>query len=106
MKRGSLENMTNGWFVGNFVPSIINTKDFEVAVKYYKKGDYESKHHHKVSSEITVIVEGEVKMFNKVFKKGDIIHIEPFEKTDFLALKKTTTVVVKIPSSKDDKYIE
>ena len=45
MKKSSLENMTNGWFVGNFVPSIINTKDFEVAVKYYKKGDYESKHY-------------------------------------------------------------
>jgi hypothetical protein len=28
----------------------------------------------------------------------------PFEKTDFLAVEDTTTVVVKIPSAKGDKY--
>ena len=105
MKKNNLQNMTKGWFIGNFFPSIINTTDFEVAVKYYNEGDYETKHYHKISSEITVIVEGKVKMFDKVFKKGDIISIEPLESTDFLALKKTITVVVKVPSSNNDKYI-
>ena len=35
---------------------------------------------------------------------GDIIVLEPGEATDFRALEKTTTVVVKMPSVLGDKY--
>lgn len=52
MKVAKLEDMVKGWFVGNFDP----TNDVEVAVKEYKKGDYEEKHYHKIATEITVIV--------------------------------------------------
>ena len=106
MKKENLKNMIKGWFIGNFDPSIIKTSDFEIAVKYYKKGEFEEQHHHRVSSEITVIVEGEVKMFNQNFIKGDIIYIKPLESTSFLAIKDTTTVVVKTPSSINDKYMD
>ena len=46
MKKYRLEDMIGGWFIGNFTPSIIQTKDFEVAVKYYKENDYEQEHYH------------------------------------------------------------
>ena len=41
MKTAKLEDMVKGWFVGNFEPSLLKTNDVEVAVKSYKKGDYE-----------------------------------------------------------------
>ncbi|QBL12339.1 hypothetical protein [Campylobacter helveticus] len=34
-----LENMIRGWFVGNFEPSVLKSKDVEVGVKEYQKGD-------------------------------------------------------------------
>jgi len=101
------ENMlVKGWFIGNFVPTCISTDVCEVAVKRYKQTDYESSHHHKVATEITFIVEGSVSMNNVIYDKGSIIEISPGESTDFLALTDTITVVVKLPSVKNDKYNE
>lgn len=106
MKVSNLSDMTKGWFVGNFDPSLIKTRDVEVAVKTYKKGDYEEKHYHKIATEITVIVKGSVKMNGIVYKENDIIIIEPNEKTDFLALQDAICTVVKYPGASNDKYID
>jgi len=100
-----LNKMTKGWFVGDFEPNVVHSKDFEVAVKEYKKGDKEAKHFHKVSTEITVIAKGKVRMFEKVFESGAIVEIKPNEATAFEALEDTITVVVKVPSSQNDKFL-
>jgi len=105
MKTVKLENMVKGWFVGNFEPTLIRTNEFEVAVKEYKKGDYEPLHYHKIATEITVIVIGKVCMNGKEYIKGDIIVIEPDKATDFEVLEDTVTTVVKYPGAKNDKYI-
>ncbi|WP_241646039.1 hypothetical protein [Rosenbergiella metrosideri] len=97
--------MYKGWFVGNFLPSVCLTQDFEIAVKHYHVGDYEKPHTHKIATEITVIIEGEAEMKKEKYKKGDIVTIFPGEETDFYALTNVTTVVVKYPSVKDDKYL-
>lgn len=105
MKTAKLENMIKGWFVGNFEPTLLKTNYVEVAVKEYKKGDYEAKHYHKIATEITVITQGRVKMNGREYKKGDIIVMEPNEATDFEALEENTTnVVVKLPGANNDKY--
>lgn len=105
MKTAKLEDMVKGWFIGNFDPTLIKTNDVEVAVKEYKKGDYEEKHYHKVATEITVIVSGRVKMNGVEYTKGDIVVIEPNEATDFEALEDSVNTVVKFPGANDDKYL-
>lgn len=105
MKVAKLEDMVKGWFVGNFDPTLIKTNDVEVAVKEYKKGDYENKHYHKIATEITVIVSGKVRMNGIEYSKGDIIVIEPNEATDFEALEDTVNTVVKFPGASNDKYL-
>ena len=104
MKVFKLDQMVGGWFIGNFSPTILNNKYFEIAVKYYKKGDFEKAHYHKISTEYTVIVEGKAKMNDEVYMKGDIIVISPNESTDFHALTDVITTVIKTPSSINDKY--
>jgi mannose-6-phosphate isomerase-like protein (cupin superfamily) len=104
MKIHNIENFTKGWFVGDFDPSILKTKDFEVAIKEYKAGDYEKMHVHKIATEYTIIVSGTVSMNNILYKKGSIIEIEPGEYTDFESLTDSITVVVKTPCVKGDKY--
>lgn len=105
MRKEHLKNMTKGWFVGNFIPSLYITNDVEVGIKSYKVGSYEKLHFHKIATEITVIVSGEVEMSGQHYKQGDMIVIEPEESTDFLALTDVTTVVVKLPGANNDKYL-
>ena len=105
MKRYKLDDMTKGWFIGNFEPSLFKTNDFEVAVKRYKKGDFEESHYHKIATEYTVIVKGNVRMNGVEYTAGTILTIPPMESTDFKALTEATTVVVKIPGASNDKYL-
>ena len=104
MKTFRLDDMKGGWFVGDFLPTCLSTKDCEVACKFYKSGDVEEAHVHRIATEITLIVEGLVKMNDVIYKSGDIIVLEPGDATDFHALKDTMNVVVKVPSVAGDKY--
>ena len=105
MKKDRIEDMFKGWFVGNFEPTVLKTNDVEVALKEYGAGDYEDAHYHKIATEITFIVEGEVEMLGEKYSEGDIITILPNEVTDFKALTKVKTFVVKHPGANDYKYI-
>lgn len=104
MKTARLEEMTKGWFVGDFEPTIYRTDQVEVAVKSYHAGDYEGKHYHKVATEITVVTRGKIQMNGMEYSEGDIIIMEPNEATDFLAVSDAQNVVVKIPGAYNDKY--
>lgn len=101
----SINDFIGGWFVGDFSPSLLKTNQFEVAYKKYKAGDFEKKHFHKIATEFTLIIEGEVLMNNVKYCEGDIIIVKPNESTDFRAITNTKTVVVKTPSISNDKYI-
>ncbi|MGI5105998.1 hypothetical protein H0R94_03005 [Treponema socranskii] len=105
MKISKLNDMTKGWFIGNFEPSVFKTNAVEVAVKSYKKGDSEDAHYHKIATEYTVVVKGSVKMFGKEFSEGDIIVAEPGDITSFEALTDCINLVVKLPGANNDKYI-
>lgn len=104
MKTARLEDMVKGWIVGDFSPSMLRSKDCEVAVKHYKAGDREDLHHHRVAVELTAIIAGEVRMCGKIWGPGDIILLDPGEATDFEAITDTVNVVVKLPSVMGDKY--
>lgn len=106
MKYYKLDSMTKGWFVGDFEPSVLRSSDFEVGVKHYEAGDYEDFHLHKKATEITLILDGVAEMAGRHLKSGDIVEISPNEATDFRAVSKVTTVVVKTPSIIGDKYQE
>lgn len=106
MKKYRLDEMTNGWFVGDFEPSIIKTKSCEVAIKTYKKGHLEKKHFHKESYEITCIIKGVARINSEKYHAGDLILIDPYEKAEFEALENVITVVFKSKSIKGDKYLD
>ena len=105
MKKYNLKNMIKGWFIGKFEPTLLDTDLFEVAVKRYKEGDSEERHTHKIATEFTVIISGNVIMDGNEYGEDDIIVIEPNQSTDFKCLTDVVTLVVKTPSIKDDKYV-
>jgi hypothetical protein len=100
-----LENFTKGWLVGDFVPSLFQSKDIEIGIKKYNKDDFELNHVHNIVKEYTVILTGKVLMNNKVYSSGDIIIIEPKQYTDFKCLEESITLVIKTPSIPSDKHL-
>jgi hypothetical protein len=100
----NLKNFKDGWLIGDFLPTLLKTKDFEVAIKHYVVGQNEPTHYHKIADEITIIVVGQAKMNDLVYNQNDIIFIHKGESTDFIPLTDTITCVIKIPSIIGDKY--
>lgn len=105
MERYRLDDMTRGWFVGDFTPTALATRAAEVGIKHYRAGDREARHYHKIAREITVIQSGRVQMNGVEYASGDIVVINPMESTDFVVLEDTVTLVVKVPGAVDDKYL-
>jgi quercetin dioxygenase-like cupin family protein len=101
----NIENFIKGWVIGNFYPTLYSTNDVEVAVKTYKKGEFEDSHFHKIATEFTIIISGEVEMNGIRYHEGDIIKIEPEISTNFVSITDSKTVVIKLPGANNDKYI-
>lgn len=104
MKIHHLGEMTAGWFVGDFEPTSLRTASCEVAAKAYRMGDCESRHVHRVATEVTLVASGRVLMNGQILEESCIAVLEPGESADFQALADTLTVVVKMPSVIGDKY--
>lgn len=104
MESRKLDEFTKGWIAGDFEPSLIRSKDFEVGVKRYAAGDREGAHYHKVAREITVVVSGKFVMNGRTLAEGDIIFLERGEPADFACLESGATAVIKVPSVIGDKY--
>ena len=101
----SLDDFERGWIIGNFDPSLFKTDQFEVAIKRYKGGESEAPHVHKQATEMTVIVSGQVMMNGSLLTEGMVAKLMPGEPmTEFYVIHDLTTVCVKIPCAKDDKY--
>jgi hypothetical protein len=105
MRVSRIEDMTKGWFVGAFEPSVLWTDACEVAVKRHNAGYSDEDHFHEVATEATVVVSGQARMMGRDCSAGDIIVVEPGETSNFLAVTDVILVVVKIPSVKGDKYL-
>lgn len=104
MEVHNLSEMIKGWFIGPFQPSLFVTDKFECAVKRYHAGEREGAHVHRIATEFTVIVEGSVRMNDKIYERDAIIKILPGESSDFEALTETITFVLKTPAVQGDKY--
>jgi len=101
----NLENFFKGWIVGNFEPSLFKNREVEIGIKKYKAGDIEEEHYHKISTEYTIILSGQVKMLGKIFNQNDIVTILPGQKNKFECIEECTILVIKTPSCIGDKYI-
>lgn len=103
--KDEISRFTGGWFLGNFAPAISQISEVEVGVKYFKKGDMEASHKQKISTEVTVIHTGIVRIGDTELNPGDILVIPPGEYADFEALSDGSLTCVKFPSIPNDKIL-
>ena len=105
MKTYKIDDMFNGWFIGNFEPSVFKNPFFEVAHHKHPAGYITPKHTHKIAHELTYIVKGKLSVGGKILKSGDMFLYEPNEIADAVILEDVSLVVVKWPSVPSDKYM-
>ena len=104
MKILNIKDMIGGWFVGDFEPSALRTKDFEVCYKFHPKGEEWPTHYHKIATEINYLISGKMTIQGKTLQTGDIFILEPSEIADPCFLEDCELIVVKSPSVIGDKY--
>lgn len=97
--------MTRGWFIGDFEPSVLRTKDFEVGVLEHKKGENWPAHYHEFSDEYNLLLKGKMTIQKKELTEGDIFIIEKNEVADPIFLEDCMILVVKVPSVVGDKIL-
>lgn len=104
MKILNLNSFTRGWLVGNFENSIFN-KDYEIGIKKLNTDYYEKSHCHRLSDEITIVLNGSILVNNKKYIDGDIIIQEKGEYADCKVLEDCFLVVYRPDGSfPEDKY--
>lgn len=105
MKVIKLNTMKNGWFMGNFEPSVLKTENFEVGIMSHTKGEKWPKHYHAKADEYNVLMQGKMIIQNTELNAGDIFVIEKMEIADPIFLEDCKVLVVKVPSVPGDKII-
>ncbi len=105
MKISKLNEMTRGWFIGDFEPSIIRTKAFEVGILTHKKDEDWGEHYHKIATEYNILLKGKMSINGTVLNEGDIFILEPMETALPIFMEDCVVLCVKVPSVIGDKYL-
>lgn len=112
MKISHINFYKGGWFIGDFIPSVLKTDKFEVAYMRHKKGEKWDKHYHKYATEYNCVVRGKIAFrmgsmgdYVRVIRQGYVFTIEPGEIVEPEFLEDTEIIVVKVPSIPGDKHV-
>lgn len=101
-----LDNFVNGWFIGDFEPSILKNSGVELAVMNKKKGrDIHNYHYHEECTEINVLIKGKINCNNKIIEENDIFVFNKNVPSICDFLEDSTWVVFKNKPSNSDKVI-
>lgn len=104
MDVSNIKDFKNGWFIGNFQPSIFRNPFFEVAHHQHKAGYTGQQHTHKVATEVTYIVKGYLTASGTPLSAGDMFTYYPNEIANVQFHEDTDLIVIKWPSVPNDKY--
>lgn len=100
----NIKDYFRGWFIGDFYPSILKTKDFEVGLLSHKKNEIWPKHYHKIATEYNVLVSGQMTINSQLINPGDIFIVYPNEIAEPIFHEDCIVLCIKVPSAIGDKY--
>jgi len=100
-----IEDMTGGWYAGDFSPCAYPTKDFEICYKKHHKGESWPAHYHKEADEINFLRSGRMIIQGKELVAGDIFILKKGEIANPVFLEDCEVFIVKTPSVIGDKFI-
>lgn len=104
MEVTKITDYVGGWVIGDFSPSILRTKDWELGIKLHKKHEYWAPHTHKVATEYNILISGKMTIQNKELVAGDVFVFQPGEASNPTFQEDCMVVTCKCPSVIGDKY--
>lgn len=100
-----LSSFTRGWIVGDFEPSFIRRKDFEIGILQHKKDERWDYHYHKGLTEINLLVKGKMLINEREIHEKDVFTFYPNMIACPIFIEDCTVVCIKVPSVIGDKVI-
>jgi len=104
MIKRNIKDFKIGWFIGDFEPSVLRTKDFEVGYLFRPKGP-EKPHYHAIATEYNVLVSGTMRLNDEELVPGDVFVIEANEVAYPEFHEDCYLICVKTPSVPSDKHL-
>jgi len=104
IKQNKLENMTRGWLIGDFTPSILKTDAFEIGYLKHPKDQVWPAHVHKEANEYNILIKGKLIINNETIMQGEIFVIPKNMLTSAKFLEDCEIICIKVPSLPIDKY--
>ena len=101
-----VDEFVGGWFLGDFLPSLLRTTSFEVGLKTHKKGEQIASHRHNLLTEYTVVVKGRILINGRIMQEKEVFVLYPREGVVAEPLTEEVWLIcVKVPSIPSDKEI-
>lgn len=101
-----IEAFKGGWFIGDFEPHLLRTKEFEVGWKVHHRTEFIEPHIHQQVTEYNLLAHGSMKVNGRVLAPGDLFILHAGERVDAVVLTdEAHVVVVKVPSIPSDKIV-
>lgn len=100
----SIDDFKNGWLVGDFTPALVNTKDVEVGLLHLPSGHRADNHYHRLHTEWNLLVSGLAMTKDRYIYPGEIFVYKPGERADVCYPNDSVVLVIKSPSTKNDKH--
>lgn len=101
----NLSEFTRGWFIGDFSPSVLQSKDFEVGILKHPKGQKWAYHYHAVATEYNVLLSGKMIIQGITIEPNTVFVLSPNEISDSEFVEDCTILCVKTPSIPGDKFL-
>lgn len=101
----NIDQFKLGWFIGDFEPSILRTKDFEVAYRVQKKDEYHAPHVHPIGVEYNYLIKGQMTINGRKFVGPTVFVIEAGEECYPVMDTDCELIIVKTPSLPNDKVL-
>lgn len=112
MNKYRLSKFTRGWFIGNFLPSVLQLKECEVGYLHHQQGEAWPMHYQKVATEINYLVKGSITFqfldgHEDTVNAGDVFVFPPGKAYAAKPIFHTDceVVCIKSPSIPDDKVV-
>ena len=103
METYNIKDFKDGWFIGDFTPSVFKNCFFEIAHHKHPKDYIGQLHTHKHATELTYIIKGTLVASDKYLCAGDMFVYKPDEIAMVKFLEDTELIVLKWPSLPNDK---
>lgn len=100
----TIDSFVRGWFIGDFEPSILRTKTWEMALLKHSKGEKWDFHYHSQADEVNVLLSGRMMLNGHEIRARNVFTIPKKQIACPLFLEDCVVLCIKTPSVIGDKF--